>query len=94
MSDANVPIRSVQNPLDPNSASQMLRFFEELRERTGGDTDLLAVVHQQVEVMSRSLPGFGSLRWEARAARFNADAAQVTADLNTARIKELTFLTF
>lgn len=86
MTDINIPIRSVENPLDPRSPVEMLRFFTELRDLTASDTDLLSLVISRVELL-RNESGVSSLSSGVREARLNA--RQSLADIKTLR-----FLTY
>ncbi len=70
-----------------------LRWFDEIRERTGGDVDLLNLVATRVEAL-RQNPSIGPVTTQTRTARLAAISAQTTADSNTARIKELQFLNY
>ncbi len=91
MTDAIVPIRAVRTPTDPNSSSALLRFYTELRERTGGDVDLLTLVDKRVQALMYAT---ATPPASVRKARTVADSAQAQANLNTARVKELMFLTY
>jgi hypothetical protein len=82
MSNAEIPVRSVKNPTDPNSPQAMLRFFTELRERTGGDDDIVNVINQRVELLSNSMTS-GQVHMSRR-----------ETALASARLKELWFLTY
>lgn len=77
----------------PVTETAWLRWFDEIRERTGGDVDLLNLVNTRVEAL-RQTPGIGPVTTQARTARLAAISAQSSADSNTARIKELQFLNY
>jgi hypothetical protein len=64
----------------------MLRFFNELRERTGGDVDLLTLIGGRVDVL-RNSTGTAALSGQVREARLNARQALVES-------KTLRFLTY
>ena len=91
--DIDVRIPLPGTPLDDLT---WMAYWEDLRERTGGDVDKVNEVYGMATVSQDTADGAvsaaGVAQAAADAAQASADAAQTSADANTAAIRTLRFL--